>query len=321
MPGSKSITNRALILAALADGEVTLEGALWSEDTQVMVEALHTLGIRVEVMPDPDEPCNRTIIVHGLGGQAPHGGTRQQPLELFVGNAGTTFRFLTAAASLAVGEVSPIVETEFGYHVIKQEERKPAEQQSYESVKEQVKARCLQATQQERLNALRELSSGKGGISNAVTAIAAAYWAHSPVVVITSLPSLTPFTPMSSSAIGAAVRQVLLDPLEVRDVVRNAAGADDLARVVGRVLHRRAPRPLLARRRLHQRPVDLADGLLPLRGAGRCGGAPCRAGGGWPGSCPGSRRSCTNPRRPAGWPARPLGCATRGRARPPRRRA
>ena len=43
VPGSKSITNRALILAALADGEVTLKGALWSEDTQVMTEALQKL--------------------------------------------------------------------------------------------------------------------------------------------------------------------------------------------------------------------------------------------------------------------------------------
>ena len=44
VPGSKSITNRALVLAALAQGEVTLRGALWSEDTQIMVECLHQLG-------------------------------------------------------------------------------------------------------------------------------------------------------------------------------------------------------------------------------------------------------------------------------------
>src|SRR5712671_1278551 len=63
VPGSKSITNRALILAALADGEVTLKGALWSEDTQVMVEALHVLGFEVRVEPDAEEFCNRTITV------------------------------------------------------------------------------------------------------------------------------------------------------------------------------------------------------------------------------------------------------------------
>src|SRR5450756_2506939 len=61
VPGSKSITNRALILAALADGEVILKGALWSEDTQIMVECLKELGFVVNVAADPDEFCNRTI--------------------------------------------------------------------------------------------------------------------------------------------------------------------------------------------------------------------------------------------------------------------
>src|SRR5277367_1488896 len=51
VPGSKSITNRALILAALAEGETTLRGALWSEDTQVMVSALQTLGFNIAVAP------------------------------------------------------------------------------------------------------------------------------------------------------------------------------------------------------------------------------------------------------------------------------
>src|SRR4051812_39876265 len=58
VPGSKSITNRALILAALANGETQLQGALWSEDTQVMVEALQKLGFAIKVDPDPDEFCN-----------------------------------------------------------------------------------------------------------------------------------------------------------------------------------------------------------------------------------------------------------------------
>src|SRR5919108_3410095 len=89
VPGSKSITNRALVLAALADGETTLTGALWSEDTQVMVECLQELGFMVNVAPDPEEFCNRTITVYGLGGKVPRGGTEAQPLELFVGNAGT----------------------------------------------------------------------------------------------------------------------------------------------------------------------------------------------------------------------------------------
>ena len=65
VPGSKSITNRALILAALAKGKTTLTGALWSEDTQIMVEALHKMGFSVSVRDDPHERCNRTIIVKG----------------------------------------------------------------------------------------------------------------------------------------------------------------------------------------------------------------------------------------------------------------
>src|ERR1017187_9512893 len=103
VPGSKSITNRALILAALADGEVTLEGALWSEDTQIMVECLQELGFMVNVEPEPNEICNRTITVYGQGGKVPGGGTAENPLELFVGNAGTAARFLAAFVCLGKG--------------------------------------------------------------------------------------------------------------------------------------------------------------------------------------------------------------------------
>ncbi len=103
VPGSKSITNRALILAALADGEVTLEGALWSEDTQVMTEALKVLGFEIKVENDPEEFCNRRITVKGLGGKIPKAGTAEKPLELFVGNAGTAARFLAALVSLGSG--------------------------------------------------------------------------------------------------------------------------------------------------------------------------------------------------------------------------
>ncbi|HEX4342930.1 MAG TPA: 3-phosphoshikimate 1-carboxyvinyltransferase [Verrucomicrobiae bacterium] len=103
VPGSKSITNRALVLAALADGEVTLEGALWSEDTQIMVECLQDLGFMVNVAPDPNEFCNRTITVYGKGGTIPNGGTEENPLELYVGNAGTAARFLSAMVCLGNG--------------------------------------------------------------------------------------------------------------------------------------------------------------------------------------------------------------------------
>src|SRR5579862_1365509 len=82
VPGSKSITNRALILAALAGGETILRGALWSEDTQVMVECLQELGFMVMVEPDPAESCNRAITVYGKGGLIPAGGPEEQPMEL-----------------------------------------------------------------------------------------------------------------------------------------------------------------------------------------------------------------------------------------------
>ena len=103
VPGSKSITNRALILAALADGEVTLKGALWSEDTEIMFDCLQKLGFEVSKQNDPDEPCNRTITVKGLGGKIPNAGTAEKPLELFVGNAGTAARFLAAFVCLGKG--------------------------------------------------------------------------------------------------------------------------------------------------------------------------------------------------------------------------
>ncbi len=102
LPGSKSITNRALVLAALSPRETTLTGALWSEDTQVMVECLQTLGYMVNVTSDPGESANRSLTVFPLGGRIPRGGSRERPLELYVGNSGTTARFL--AALLALGD-------------------------------------------------------------------------------------------------------------------------------------------------------------------------------------------------------------------------
>ncbi len=91
LPGSKSITNRALILAALGDGEVAIEGALFSRDTTIMITALQRLGFRVE--PDPH---SRRIRVGGQAGCIP-----VQRATLDVGNAGTAARFLTAMLALA----------------------------------------------------------------------------------------------------------------------------------------------------------------------------------------------------------------------------
>ncbi len=103
VPGSKSITNRALILAALATGKTELRGALWSEDTQMMVNCLRNLGFDIEVQPDPGENSNRTLLVTGLGGEIPKSGSAAEPLELFVGNAGTAARFLAALVCLGEG--------------------------------------------------------------------------------------------------------------------------------------------------------------------------------------------------------------------------
>lgn len=103
VPGSKSITNRALVLAALSEGVTTLHGALWSEDTQVMVECLGRVGVVVKAAPDPSEPANRTMTVRSQGLRALRGGPAGAPLELFVGNAGTAARFLTVLVALGQG--------------------------------------------------------------------------------------------------------------------------------------------------------------------------------------------------------------------------
>ena len=103
LPGSKSLTNRALILAALASNPVVLRGALWSEDTQAMVNCLKRLGFCIEVADDPAEPANRTLTVYGCGGRIPNSGTPAQPLELFVENAGTAARFLPPFLCLGQG--------------------------------------------------------------------------------------------------------------------------------------------------------------------------------------------------------------------------
>jgi len=101
VPGSKSITNRALLLAALADGESRLTGGLESDDTVVMRVALESLGIGLEESDDGD---SRSWIVGGRGGrfEVPD---QSEPLVLDCGNSGTTVRFLTAALTLASGPV------------------------------------------------------------------------------------------------------------------------------------------------------------------------------------------------------------------------
>ena len=99
VPGSKSITNRALILAALAKGKCTLRGALWADDTQVMVDSLKRLGFDIRTLRDMAEPANKTLTVEGHGGVIP-----KKVALLRVGNAGTAARFLTAFVALGNGE-------------------------------------------------------------------------------------------------------------------------------------------------------------------------------------------------------------------------
>ena len=92
-PGSKSITNRALICASLASGKSTLTGALQSDDTQVMIAGLQQFGIDIDIQEE-----GKTLLVHGTSGQLP-----ALEANLFCGNSGTTIRFLTAVATLGHG--------------------------------------------------------------------------------------------------------------------------------------------------------------------------------------------------------------------------
>jgi 3-phosphoshikimate 1-carboxyvinyltransferase len=91
VPGSKSITNRALILAALAVGPTLFTGALFSRDTRILIAALQALGFEVSA----DESAG-TIRIIGLGGRIPNARA-----QIHVGNAGTAARFLTAFLALA----------------------------------------------------------------------------------------------------------------------------------------------------------------------------------------------------------------------------
>ena len=95
LPGSKSYTNRALLIAALARGESTITDALASDDTRYMLTALRALGVTIE------EPDPHTYVVTGAGGPFP-----ASEGELFIGNAGTAARFLTAALTLGQGNFS-----------------------------------------------------------------------------------------------------------------------------------------------------------------------------------------------------------------------
>lgn len=93
LPGSKSITNRALILGALANGPIVLEGALFSRDTLIMIEALKALGFDVE-----ENQADSKLRIVGLSSRIPN-----KTASIHVGNAGTAARFLTAFLGLQKG--------------------------------------------------------------------------------------------------------------------------------------------------------------------------------------------------------------------------
>lgn len=91
LPGSKSISNRALMLAALASGTTRLTGLLRADDTERMLESLTKLGVKVTADGD-------AAVIEGAGGFFP-----VKSAELFIGNAGTAARTLTAALAFAGG--------------------------------------------------------------------------------------------------------------------------------------------------------------------------------------------------------------------------
>lgn len=94
VPGSKSVTNRALLLAALADGDSRLEGALVSDDARHFLSCLKTLGFEIT-----EEDGGKIISIRGMGGAIPHKTGR-----IYVGSAGTAARFLTAMLGFSDGD-------------------------------------------------------------------------------------------------------------------------------------------------------------------------------------------------------------------------
>lgn len=93
VPGSKSITNRALLMAAMADGVSKIEGVLFSQDSRYFLQALKDLGFFVEV----NEP-QKEVTIRGEGGKIP-----KEQAEIYVGSAGTAARFLTAFLAMGTG--------------------------------------------------------------------------------------------------------------------------------------------------------------------------------------------------------------------------
>lgn len=94
VPGSKSITNRALLLAALAEGTSVLHGVLFSDDSRYFMQALYDLGFPIHI-----DETNEIVTIEGFGGKIP-----KEEAEIYVGSAGTAARFLTAFLGLSKGK-------------------------------------------------------------------------------------------------------------------------------------------------------------------------------------------------------------------------
>ena len=94
VPGSKSITNRALLMAALSDGECCLNGVLFSDDSRYFLSSLISLGYIIEA-----SGIEKYAIIHGHGGGIPN-----KSATINVGSAGTAARFLTAMLALSDGK-------------------------------------------------------------------------------------------------------------------------------------------------------------------------------------------------------------------------
>jgi 3-phosphoshikimate 1-carboxyvinyltransferase len=94
VPGSKSLTNRAMLVAALANGTTHLSNALFSDDSRYLANALRVLGFDLKM-----DEAHSEMTLNGLGGHIPARGA-----ELFIGDAGTAARFLTAFLALGEGE-------------------------------------------------------------------------------------------------------------------------------------------------------------------------------------------------------------------------
>ena len=93
VPGSKSMTNRVLLLAALQQGKITVDGVLFSDDSRVFLSSLQSLGFKLQI-----DEAKKQVILEGCGGKIP-----KQEAEIYVGSAGTAARFLTAMLGCSEG--------------------------------------------------------------------------------------------------------------------------------------------------------------------------------------------------------------------------